>query len=206
VERLARALPGLGVGVLRRHLALLRSPACGTEHSSTSGIQHDPHGETPTGGAGGRNDRTRRRAVALGAALFGGTPHGGGPGAGSLRPENGTPRCKDGVADGASISRMTPERPKSQPSARSLERGEDGAPLISAKPHSGRPRPTAASRIKPALEWREERPERKGLRQRLTRSGRGSCQRAAAAHPRERLVWRGMCRGVRGTSAPEQMT
>jgi hypothetical protein len=41
------------------------------------------------------------------------------------------------------------EPPKSQPSARSLERGEDGAPLIPAKPHSGRPRPTTASRMSP---------------------------------------------------------
>jgi len=48
--------------------------------------------------------------------------------------------------------------------------------------------------------------KRKGLRQRLTRlRGRGSSRRAATAHPRERLDWRGMCRHVRRMSRGEQM-
>jgi len=48
--------------------------------------------------------------------------------------------------------------------------------------------------------------KRKGLRLRLTcLHGRGSSRRADTAHTKERLDWRGMCRGVRRMSRSEQM-
>ncbi len=47
----------------------------------------------------------------------------------------------------------------------------------------------------------------RGLRLRLTcLHGRESCRQSATTHPREMLDRRGMCRGLRGTNAPEQMT
>ncbi len=101
-----------------------------------------------------------------------------------------------------------PNYQKAEPSARSLERGEDGAPLISAKPHSGRPRPTAASRMSPPWSEAQGSAAAAGMSE-AKRSGatgdRGSSRRAATAQPKERLDWRGMCRGVRGTSRHAQM-
>lgn len=74
------------------------------------------------------------------------------------------------------------------------ERGEGGHPIIPDEVGTQRAPapPQPRGRARPGATK-----ERKGLRQRLTRSGRGSCRRAVAGTPRERLDWRGMCRGVR---------
>ena len=76
---------GWAVGV-RRHLAFVRRRS--RSISKTAAFQPIPHGETlGTEGAGGRNERTRRMAVALGAAHLGGTPHGGGMRGREERPD-----------------------------------------------------------------------------------------------------------------------
>ncbi len=138
VERLARALPGLGVGVFAATWLCCEGVAgafVNMRHPTRSARCEEPlhrNMERLTLGGrgtvadrvGGRNDRSANR-------------HG----------------ARTGLLVARDRSRKTLNVQRAKPSARSLERGEDGAPLISAKPHSGRPRPTAASRSSPP--WSE---------------------------------------------------
>jgi len=145
VERLARALPGLGSEFFAA--TWLACEGVSRSISTQAAIQSQPHGETPTGGAGARNERTRRMAVALGAAHLGGTRHGGGMRGREERPD-AQPATVQGRGCSWRVAFTDDFRATLQQTRLTLEeRGCGGASLINT--YTRRRRPTAASRSSP---------------------------------------------------------
>ena len=137
VERLARALPGLGSEFFAA--TWLACEGVSRSISTQAAIQPHPHGETPTGGAGARNERTRRTTAAHGAAHLGGTRHGGGMRGREERPD-AQPATVQGRGCSWRVAFTDDFRATLQQTRLALEeRGEDGAPNNSgfSRTHAG---------------------------------------------------------------------